>query len=106
MLDEIARRAQEQYGWVRIHVQKDAGATLDERLIDAAREAYALLEQSTDERTRKMRVEELSLKGRLPFVGGSSWVRPSVGPIPSRQPSTRRSSSRGGCGHSPTWPWR
>lgn len=70
MLDEIARRAQEQYGWVRIHVQKDAGATLDERLIDATREAHALLEQTTDERTRKLRIEELSLKGRLPFVGG------------------------------------
>jgi hypothetical protein len=25
MLDEIARCAQERYGWVRVHVQKDAG---------------------------------------------------------------------------------
>ena len=70
MLDEIARRAQERYGWVRVHVQKDAGATLDERLIVAVHDAHALLEQSADERTRTMRMEELSVKGSLPFVGG------------------------------------
>jgi hypothetical protein len=69
MLDEVARRAQEQYGWVRIHVQKDAGSTLDERLIVETQNAHALLEQSSDERTRRMRMEELSLKGGLPFGG-------------------------------------
>jgi hypothetical protein len=55
---------------VRVHVQKDAGATLDERLIVAVHDAHALLEQSADERTRTMRMEELSVKGSLPFVGG------------------------------------
>lgn len=96
MLDEIARRAQEQYGWVRIHVQKDAGATLDERLIDATREAHVLLEQSADERTRKMRMEELSLKGRLPFVGGlelGATFRRSDPELPAANPAielTRR----------------
>ncbi len=85
MLDEIARRAQEQYGWVRIHVQKDAGTTLDERLIDATAEAYALLEQSTDEPTRKMRMQELSVKGSLPFVGlevGATFRRSDPEPAP------------------------
>jgi hypothetical protein len=69
MLDEVARRAQEQHGWVRIHVQKDEASTLDERLIIETQNAHALLEQSSDERTRKMRMEELSLKGGLPFGG-------------------------------------
>jgi hypothetical protein len=92
MLDEIARRAQEQYGWVRIHVQKDVGATLDERLVDAAREAHALLEQTADERTRKMRIEELSLKGLCPSSARLRYVRPSAGPTPGCQPPSRRSS--------------
>jgi hypothetical protein len=70
MLDEIARRAQEQYGWVRVHVQKDAGATLDARLLDATSDAHALLEQNSDGRARKLQLEELSVKGSLPFVGG------------------------------------
>ena len=69
MLDEVARRAQEQHGWVRIHVQKDDGSTLDERLIVETRNAHALLEQSSDERTRRLRLEELSLTGGLPFGG-------------------------------------
>lgn len=69
MLDEVARRAQEQHGWVRIHVQKDDGSTLDERLIVETRNAHALLEQSSDERIRRMRMEELSVKGGLPFGG-------------------------------------
>jgi hypothetical protein len=69
MLDEVARRAQEQHGWVRIHVQKDDGSTLDERLIVETRNAHALLEQTSDQRTRSMRIEELSVKGGLPFGG-------------------------------------
>jgi hypothetical protein len=69
MLDEVARRAQEQHGWVRIHVQKDDGSTLDERLIVETRNAHALLEQYSDQRTRRMRIEELSVKGGLPFGG-------------------------------------
>jgi hypothetical protein len=79
MLDEVARRAQEQHGWVRIHVQKDDGSTLDERLIVETRSAHALLEQSSDERTRRMRMEELSVKGGLPFGGlelGATFRRP------------------------------
>lgn len=93
MLDEIARRAQEHYGWVRIHVQKDAGATLDERLIDATREAHALLEHSADEPTRTMRMEELSLKGRLPFVELGATFRRSDPELPAANPAielTRR----------------
>jgi hypothetical protein len=80
MLDEVARRAQEQHGWVRIHVQKDDGSTLDERLIVETRNAHALLEQSSDERTRRMRMEELSVKGGLPFGGlelGATFRRPA-----------------------------
>ena len=69
MLDEVARRAQEQHGWVRIHVQKDDGSTLDERLIVETRNAHALLEQYSDQRTRRMRIEELWVKGGLPFGG-------------------------------------
>jgi hypothetical protein len=49
MLDEVARRAQEQYGWVRIHVQKDAGSSLDERLIVETSNAHTLLEAAVVE---------------------------------------------------------
>ena len=87
MLDEIARRAQEQYGWVRIHVQKDAGTTLDARLLDATAEAQAVLEQSSEEPARKMRMQELSLKGSLPFVGleiGATFRRPEPDPAAAR----------------------